>query len=441
MDRPGSGPGIGALVPMRRNRLSRALGRAAAWGLSPKRKWRISRVGLGYLGVWALLLLAGLHQQANLVLLIAGMAAGPVVASILVSAAALRKVRIARRAPESAFAGQPLVIDYALENSRKTTAALALRVEDALVPLDRTVPGAMTILPDVMFDRVPPRARGRIRWQTASPARGRYRFGAMELVTGAPFGLMERRRVVPEPGDVVIYPRVGHLSRRWHQMHREATQTKKGRRQDRTAQQQEYHGLREYRSGDSPRWIHWRTTARIGKPMVKEFEHQHDQDLAILLDLWLPRVKVTADQREAVEASLRFAATVCVESSRQSGRRILLGWTGPTPGVLQGVSSSKLLHELLTQLAEMRPSTEGGISGLLDALPPACLREAQLVLISTRPINLVEEAERSDRLAGGAARGIANRIMLLDAARGELNDLIKFDEAPTTRLLPERGNS
>ena len=128
-----------------------------------------------------------------------------------------------------------------------------------------------------------------------------------------------------------------------------------------------------------------------------------------------------------LEAAIRFAATVCVESSRQVGRRILLGWTGATPGVRQGPASAKLLHELLEQLAVMRPATEGQISGLFDALPPSCLREAMIVLISTRPINLVEEVERSSRLSGGSSRGIASRVLLLDASQGDLMDLIQFD--------------
>jgi uncharacterized protein (DUF58 family) len=423
------------LVP-RRNRSLRAEGRDRPSDRSRTRKWRISGVGLVYLGVWIALLAAGLHQQVNLILLIAGMAAGPVmasVASILVSSAMLRRVRVTRRLPDHTFAGGPLVLDYTLENLRTGNAVLALRVEDAIVPTDRTIPGSASVLPSVTFDRVAPRDRFRLRWQGPAPVRGRYRFAPLELVTGAPFGLMERRIAIPSNEDLIVYPRVGRMSRRWQQLHRESSQTKKGRRHDRTAQQQEYHGLRDYRPGDSPRWIHWRTTARIGKPMVKEFEHQNDQDLAILLDLWLPRTKVSGEQREAIEAVLRFAATVCVEASRQSGRRILLGWTGPTPGVLNGAASLKLLNEQLEALAVMKPAPEGQVSGLLDALPPSALRESLLVLISTRPVNLVEEAERSPRLAGAASRGLAGRVILLDASRGDLDDLIQFDGEPPDR--------
>ena len=111
-----------------------------------------------------------------------------------------------------------------------------------------------------------------------------------------------------------------------------------------------------------------------------------------------------------MEQAISFAATVCLETCRRQGRRLLLGWTGPTPGVRQGPASVKLLHELLEQLAVLRAASEGSLAELLDVLPPATLREALLIVVSTRPLNLVEEAERTPRLAGTAARGIAGRI-------------------------------
>ena len=103
-------------------------------------------------------------------------------------------------------------------------------------------------------------------------------------------------------------------------MQRQATENRRGQRHDRSAQQVEYHGLRDYRSGDSPRWIHWRTSARRGELMVKEFEQQNEQDLAILIDPWLPRTKAAAEQREALEEAISFAATLCLlETCRRPG--------------------------------------------------------------------------------------------------------------------------
>jgi uncharacterized protein (DUF58 family) len=402
------------------------LARSALSFLWPTQRLLWTREGVVYITVWIVLLILGLHQQINLILLVAGLAAGPVPVSFVVSAAMLRKLRVSRRVPPFTFSGDPFHLDYTLENARRWTSALALFIEDDVVPADRMVSGSSSPAPRVFFPRVPGGGRSRVRWQGISPKRGRYRFRTMELVTRSPFGLLERRVTINEPDEMLVYPAVGQLTRRWHQIQRQAAETRRGQRHDRSSQQQEYHGLREYRPGDSPRWIHWRTSARLGKPMVKEFEQQNEQDLAILLDPWLPRSKVTAEQREALEQAVQFAATVCLETCRQQGRRISLGWTGPTPNVCQGPASVKLLHELLEQLAVLRPTAEGSLANLLDILPPAALREAILIVVSTRPVNLVEEAERSARLSGTSWRGILSRVVLLDASKGDLEGLVRY---------------
>lgn len=404
--------------------------RWAMLSLWPTQRLLWTREGGVYILIWLGLLATGLYQQINLILLVAGLAAGPIVASIFASAAMLRRLRVTRRVPSYIFSGELLQLDYSLENDRKWMAALALAVEDDLTPVDRTVSGSGSVTPRVFFARVPGLSRARLRWQGPSPKRGRYRFRLLDLVTRSPFGLIERRVTMLEPADLTVYPKVGQLTRRWQLLQRQSSETKRGQRHDRSAQQQEYHGMRDYRPGDSPRWIHWRTSARLGELMVKEFEQQSEQDLAVLIDPWLPRSKVTPEQREALELMIQFAATLCLETCRHQGRRLLLGWTGPTPGVRQGPASVKLLHELLEQLAMMRPSSEGTLATLFDALPPAMLREAVLVVVSTRPVNLLEEAERSARLSGASTRGLMGRVILLDASNGELADFIQFADVP-----------
>jgi uncharacterized protein (DUF58 family) len=409
--------------PLRRFR------RWLVWNLWPNQRLRWTFEGLVYFGFWCCLLLAGLLQQINLILLVAGLAAGPMIGSIFASAAMLRRLRITRRVPPYVFSGEPLAIDYILDNDRRWSAALALILNDDMVPVDRVVSGPSSVLLEAFFPRIAGQSRSRVRWQGVAPRRGKYRFKTFELATRSPFGLLERRVSIGDPAQLTVYPEIGHLSRRWQQIHREASETRRGTRHDLSTQQQEYHGLRDYRPGDSPRWIHWRTSARLGQPMVKEFEQQHEQDLAILIDPWLPRTKVSREQREALEDSIKFAATVCFETCRHPGRRMLLGWCGPTPGVRQGPASVKLLHELLDQLATLRPSPEASLSALLDVVPASTLRESFLIVVSTRPVNLLEEAEKSTRLSATSLRGLLGRVTLIDASKGDLANLIQFGKA------------
>jgi uncharacterized protein (DUF58 family) len=426
----------GASRPRGRRR-ARGLARGLIQALAPTERAIVTREGFAYFGVMLVLLAAGMLQQINLILLVATTAAGPFVASWFGSRAMLRRLSVLRRSPGYVFAGDPLVLDYTLENDRRRTPALALFVEDRLVPAERGATAATTG-PRVFFPRVAARDRSRARWRGEAPRRGKYRFQDLDLGTRAPFGIVERRVTVPMPETLLVYPRVGRLTRRWFQLQRQASENRQGRRHDRSAQQEEYHGLRDYRSGDSPRWIHWRTSARRGELMVKEFEQQNEQDLAILIDPWLPRTRVEPEQRDAVEQAISFAATVCLETCRRQGRRLVLGWTGPVPGVVQGPASVKLLHELLEQLAVLRPVNEGGLAELIDVLPPATLRDALLIVAGARPLNLLEEAERSSRLNPTAARGLTGRVLAFNAAQGELDGLIEFDEEDTHDLLQQR---
>ena len=398
---------------------------------------QLTREGFWYLIIWLVLFFLGLQQQINLILLTVGLAVGPIVGSVFVSASMLWKLRATRRAPHYVFAGETLTLDYTLINDRRWTAALAMTLNDAIAPVDRTVSGSSETSPRIFFPRVPGRERLRLRWQGDAPKRGRYRFGVMELATRSPFGLLERRLAIDEPGSFLVYPSVGKLSRRWQIKQREASETRRGQRHDRSSQQLEYHGLREYRPGDSPRWIHWRTTARLGKPMVKEFEQQQEQDMTILLDPWLPRTKVDPARRETLESAIRFVATLCTETCKHQGRRILLGLTGATPTIRQGPASIKLLHELLEQLVVLRPSSEGHLSSLFDSIPTSVLRDSLIIIVATRPVNLIEESERSARLSGVKGRGLAGRVVILDASRGDLDDLIEFDRPPTELIAAD----
>ena len=64
------------------------------------------------------------------------------------------------------------------------------------------------------------------------------------------------------------------------------------------------HGLRQFRAGDSPRWIHWRTTARRGELMIREFEDMPNDHLVLIVD---PGER----DHPVLERLLSLAATIC----------------------------------------------------------------------------------------------------------------------------------
>src|SRR5262249_25643567 len=107
----------------------RRLARGVLGALGPTERSILTREGFIYFAVSLLLLIAGLIQQVNLILLVFTLAAGPFLASIFGGRSMLRRLSVMRRVPSYVFSGDPLVIDYALENGRRWYAALALFLE------------------------------------------------------------------------------------------------------------------------------------------------------------------------------------------------------------------------------------------------------------------------------------------------------------------------
>ncbi|MBP7964846.1 MAG: DUF58 domain-containing protein [Caldilineaceae bacterium] len=129
------------------------------------------------------------------------------------------------------------------------------------------------------------RPRTRRRWQvrTFCQVRGRFRLGPMILRSGDPLGLFVVEHAIPATSSMVVYPATVDLpafqpavadlsggeaiSRRTHYVTTNVST------------------VREYAPGDSFNRIHWRSTARTGRLMTKEFELDPTADVWLFLDL------------------------------------------------------------------------------------------------------------------------------------------------------------
>ncbi|MFM2082805.1 MAG: hypothetical protein RL380_1496, partial [Verrucomicrobiota bacterium] len=76
----------------------------------------------------------------------------------------------------------------------------------------------------------------------------------------------------------------------------------------------EFVALRDYRSGDPLRHIHWRSWAKTGKPIVKEFEDEFFVRHALVLDTFaeIPHSEIF---EEAVSVAASFACTIVTQES------------------------------------------------------------------------------------------------------------------------------
>ena len=79
-------------------------------------------------------------------------------------------------------------------------------------------------------------------------------------------------------------------------------------------QSEEYVALRDYRHGDPMRHIHWRSWARVGRPVVKEFEDEFFVRHALVLDTFTDDAHSEVFE-EAVSVAASFACTLPTQES------------------------------------------------------------------------------------------------------------------------------
>ncbi len=150
-----------------------------------------------------------------------------------------------------------------------------------------------------LFDHHPPRVRAeslpqRLRAPAQTGAecfyrirpelRGQHLFGPIELRVGSRFGLFERRVLAGTPQRVRAYPNFRAIAGYEILAAENRTGALGVRRRPRRGEGLEFHELREYRAGDSLRQIDWKATARLRRPISRDYQDQRDQQIVFLLD-------------------------------------------------------------------------------------------------------------------------------------------------------------
>jgi uncharacterized protein (DUF58 family) len=121
------------------------------------------------------------------------------------------------------------------------------------------------------------------RSQTRALRRGTYRLGPFTLHGGDPFGIFEKRRLIPVSHDLVVYPAPIDVSSIPLPVAGMSGGTV--RQGNIVLSSPTIAGVREYAPGDPLNHVSWSATARRGTVMVKEFEPDPTADLWLVLDL------------------------------------------------------------------------------------------------------------------------------------------------------------
>jgi len=270
--------------------------------------------------------------------------------------------------------------------------------------------------------------------------RGVFPLGPTTLATGDLFGLFPVEQVIPEQDSLLVYPMMVDvkgfpnppgllpggeaLRRRTHHVTPNAS------------------GIREYSTGDPLNRIHWLSTARRGRLMVKEFELDPLADVWIFLD---GASKVQAAIPQAVtdvfakdfwsrsgkvpllpsteEYSISIAASIVRDYLRR-GRAVGLACAGQHLTLIAPDRGGRQLGKILEALALTRTQGNLPLHALIETQVKHMVRGSTVVLIT--PSVFREEALVADFLI---QRGLRPIMVLLDA--------LSFSGAPGTDRLAE----
>jgi uncharacterized protein (DUF58 family) len=309
----------------------------------------IPREGIGYLLIMVVLFVGSSLTRENRLMLVFSALAGPFVVNGWITYTMLQNVRIARRAPPRAMAGELFSVELVLENQSPLISAWMMAA------LDEVSIGGEHVRASVLFTRVPPRTSQVGHYQLRLGQRGRHAFGPVEIVSRFPLGLIERGCQYREFGETLVYPRIGRLSPRWKRRLLGASELVETPQPQRGVFDDEFHHLREYRPGDNPRAIHWRSSARRNTLIVREYQQNREHNLLLLIDLELPP-RLTVD-RTHIEQVLSVAATLCVEHRRECrGSALTVLAAGKESWRWEATVSSAGLESLFDLLAVIEPA-------------------------------------------------------------------------------------
>ncbi|MCR8671930.1 DUF58 domain-containing protein, partial [Agrococcus sp. HG114] len=110
--------------------------------------------------------------------------------------------------------------------------------------------------------------------------RGLRTIGPATIMRTDPFGVLERRHRLTETRTLVVHPRVVRLPGGAGGIVRDLDGEAAA---ERTADDVSFHSLREYMPGDDRRLVHWRSSARHGALLVRQFEPSRRADTLIVL--------------------------------------------------------------------------------------------------------------------------------------------------------------
>lgn len=289
------------------------------------------------------LFVAGAHTRENAFLLLGCLPVAMAAVNAVWVWFNLRGLEVKRRHPGAAHVGESFEIELLVHNRKRWLPSFSLVLEDTQLPdLQRDFPRQLAMA-------VSPRFVLRLPVAASLRRRGNHRLRDMSVTSAFPFGLVAASRSMSFRSDIVAYPRPLRLSRELEERLLDSAryfgESSSSHRGD-----EEVFGVREYRQGENLKRIHWRTTARTGKPMILELEGRRDASFVIILNT--APVGDPNTLRERLEALVGLCAGITFFLTRQSVN-FRFAHLGQTLLVSQHGRGDSQYHAIMERLAHV----------------------------------------------------------------------------------------
>jgi uncharacterized protein (DUF58 family) len=192
-------------------------------------------------------------------------------------------------------------------------------------------------------------------YQILPNKRGEHLFGSVQVRIVSPFSLWLSQYEAGKAEAVRVFPNFARIN----QYALLATDNRLSQlgvlRRRRRGEGSDFDQLREYRPDDTLRHVDWKATARMHKPIVRNYQDERDQQIFFLLDCG-QRMRSRDDDLSHFDHTLNAMLLLAYVALRQGDAAGFITFAHPNPRVFYPRKSTATVQMLLNATYDLQPT-------------------------------------------------------------------------------------